>query len=86
MRREENNFVPPSRKHTMNHKAFVGITLTLLILCTVTLLYSLCPAGRHLCTTCHCLPLSMFMGILSLGLALVVMLTGRSKKKNKRNR
>ena len=65
----------------MNVKLVIAAVVVMLLACGSVFLFPQCGVGREVCSRCHCLPLVMFMGIISLGLAFLVGISGGSKKR-----
>jgi hypothetical protein len=67
----------------MNWKTWLALAVVVLVAFAGAILFPQCAAGRSLCTKWRCFPLCMLMGVISLGLAAVVALSGDSRKRKK---
>jgi hypothetical protein len=65
----------------MNRKLSVAMLVILLVVCASFVVYSLCPGGRSIFQNCSCIWMAMFLGTLSLGVALVGEILLPSKKR-----
>jgi protein-S-isoprenylcysteine O-methyltransferase Ste14 len=67
------------QNRNMNWKPLSAIAVVVLLGACVAVLFPQCDAGRALCRHWKCFSCCLFMGIISLGLAAVVAISGNRK-------